>query len=302
MARPLRLHVPGKAYHVFARGDNRGLIFHETEDYEAFLSLLQRALDRFAVACVAFCLLDNHYHLLLVPHRHSVSRVMQYVNGAYAQWFNRKYGRVGHVFQGRFGSKLIDDAGYLLTAVRYIAMNPVEAGRVTTPDDWRWGSHRATVGLDPVPPFLALDRIWAAVDCQDAARGRSRYIAHMAGRKDAEDLHHAVFAGGERLARELSPLLLPFRPVSSYTYAERFAVRPSIDTVFLNVDSTSTLKRAAADAFNVHAYTLAEIGGFVGRDPSTVSKWIKKVSERVPRTPIRGPDSSGNPQTFEASG
>jgi putative transposase len=277
MARPLRIHFPGTAYHVYSRGDDKGLIFHEDADYEKLLSLLHRALDRFGAECVAYALMDNHFHLLLIPHEHSVSRIMQYVNGWYAQWFNRKYGRVGHVFQGRFGSKIIEDGLYLLTPLRYIALNPVEGGLVRQPEDWRWSSHRATAGLEPAPTFLSLERVWAAVNCENETDGRRRYLDHIAGGADAEYLRYALFFGGERLARQLAPRLVPYRSVIAHSYAERYAVRPPIDRVFLNADSKPAVKRAIVEAFQVHAYTLAEIGGVVGRDPSTVSKWIKQT-------------------------
>ena len=289
MARPLRLHVPGRAYHVYARGDNKGLIFLEDDDYRKFLAFLEKALSRFGAECAAFCLLDNHFHLLLIPHLHSVSRVMQCLNGWYAQWFNHKYGRVGHVFQGRFGSKIIDDASYLLTAIRYIAVNPVEGGLARRAEDWRWGSHRATCGLEKVPTFLSLDWIWAAVNCEDGVSGRRRYIAHIAGDDSADYVQHALFFGGERLARQLAPRLVPYRPVIAYSYAERYAVRPSVGDVFSNADSRGSVKRAVVEAFEVHAYTLREIGEVVGRDPSTISKWIKQT--------VGGPSPS-----IEASG
>lgn len=300
MARPLRLHFPGGAYHVFSRGDNRGLIFHEDADYQKLLSLVERALNRFGAECVAFCLLDNHFHLLLVPHHHSASRIMHYVNGAYAQWFNRKYGRVGHVFQGRFGSKVVDDASYLLTAIRYIAMNAVEGGLVQRPEEWHWGSHRATCGLEPAPEFLSLDRVWSAVNCEDAVSGRQRYLAHIAGGRDAQYLHYALFFGGERLARQLAPRLVPYRPVIAHSHAERYAVRPPLEDIFFNADSTPALKRAVYEAFQIHAYTLAEIGEVVGRDPSTVSRWIACASAPPP---VSGSPTSGRLDLFgEASG
>ena len=301
MARPLRLHIPGTAYHVYARGDNKGLIFHEDADYEKLLSFVHRALDRFGAECVAYSLLDNHFHLLLIPHLHSVSRIMQYVNGWYAQWFNRKYGRVGHVFQGRFGSKIIEDGSYLLTALRYIALNPVEGGLVRQPEDWRWGSHRAISGLEPAPAFLSLARVWAAVNCEDAADGRRRYLDHIAGGADAEYLRYALFFGGERLARQVAPRLVPYRPVIAHSYAERYAVRPAIDSVFLNADSKGAVKRAVVEAFQVHAYTLAEIGGVVGRDPSTVSKWIKQTL-RFPWIAARASTGGHNLPLLEPSG
>lgn len=301
MARPLRLHVPGHGYHVYSRGNNLARIFFEDADYEKFLFFLERALNRFGAECAAYCLLDNHFHLLLIPHFHSVSRVMQYVNGWYAQWFNRKYGRVGHLFQGRFGSKIVDDGNYLLTAIRYIALNPVERGLTRRPEDWRWSSHRAACGLEAAPAFLALDRIWNAVNCEDALSGRRRYLAHIKRGPEGEYLRYALFFGGERLARQLAPRLVPYKSVIAHSYAERYAPRPAIGSVFQHADSKRAAKRAAVEAFQVHAYTLTEIGDVVGRHPSTISKWVKQTARFLWTEPGGGAGDGPGPP-IEASG
>lgn len=267
--------MPGRAYHVFARGDNKGQIFRDADDYQHFLTRFVESLQRFATLCLAYCLMANHYHLLIVPGEHPVSKLMQWLNSRYCQRYNKRHGRVGHVLQGRFGSRIVEDSTYLLSALRYIAMNPVAAEAATRPENFRWSSYRATAGLEPPPPFLDLGRVWHAFDCTDAAEGRARYIAHVAGGAAAEELQRALFFGGELLARQVHRLLEPHKADGELTYADRFATRAALDAVFANAASTEDVRTAAHDAFHRHAYTLREIGEFVGRTPSTISKWIR---------------------------
>lgn len=277
MARPLRIHMPGKAYHLFARGDNKMCIFRDDTDCTRFLELLTAALERFTVQCLAYCLLWNHYHLLVIPHEYSVSRLMQYLNGKYCRGFNRRHHRVGHVLQGRFGSRIVDDDEYMLTVLRYIALNPVAGGRVSRLEDWVWSSYRATAGLCAPPPFLAIDRLWTALGCSGADKGRAKYIAHVKKDAGAEEFEKVLVFGSELLGRQVTPLLEPHRNTRAFVYAERFATRPPLDDLLINADSTTALKIAARDAFQRHAYTLEQIGDMVGRSPSTISKWIRQV-------------------------
>jgi hypothetical protein len=98
--------------------------------------------------------MPNHYHATLQPSRADLSEAIRRLNGVYAQWWNRRHGRVGHVFQGRYKDQIVQREGYLLTLSRYVVMNPVRAQLVVHPEDWRWSSYRATVGLSAAPPFL----------------------------------------------------------------------------------------------------------------------------------------------------
>ncbi|HVL66917.1 MAG TPA: transposase [Vicinamibacterales bacterium] len=296
MARPLRIHVPGRAYHIYARGNDKACIFRDDGDHHRFLELLAVALERFRAECLAYCLLWSHYHLLVIPYQHSVSRLMHYLNSRYCQSFNKKHGRVGHVLQGRFGSRIVDDAGYLLTAIRYIALNPVAADRVERPEEWPWSSHRATAGLAPAPPFLTLDRVWKAFNCADATEGRARYITHVAGGHTAEELTRALLFGSELLARQVAPLLHPHRDEIAFTYADRFAARPPLDRIFEAATSADRVRRAAAAAFHEHGYTLGEIAARVGRSPSLVCRWIRRAGgEAAAAGPVGVvPDSTHN--------
>ncbi len=276
MARPLRLHIPGKVYHVFVRGDNKVPIFRRSLDYRHFLDILANGLDRFTIQCITYCLLPNHFHLLAIPDRHSVSRLMHQVNGTYAQWFNKRHGRVGHLTQGRFGARIIDDNEYLLTALRYIAMNPVAAGLVRRPENWPWSSYRTIAGLSEAPPFIALDPIWRALGCTDAEAGRKLYIAHVKQGDTPEDLQNALLFGGDLLKRQARPLLEQHREEREFLYKDRFAARPALESLLMEGDRPS-LAAAARTAFHVHGYTLKEIGDVIGRSPSTICKWIHRI-------------------------
>jgi putative transposase len=147
--RPLRILEPGAAYHVYTRGNRRQAIYSNEEDDNTFLRLLgivarQRGWDLWA-----YCLMPNHYHLVLTIAKPDLSRGMHWLNGVYASWFNATHGLDGHLFQGRFKSKLIESDAHLLEAIRYVVLNPVRARICAFPGDWPWSSYRATAGLSP---------------------------------------------------------------------------------------------------------------------------------------------------------
>lgn len=280
MSRPLRVHVPGVLLHVFTRGNNRAHIFIDDHDCEAFLEMLARTLERFGVECVMYCLLDNHYHLLVVPHAEPVSGAMQHLNSAYCRSFNRRHGRVGHVLQGRFGSRLVGDREYARSAIRYLAMNPVRAGLVAAPDGWRWSSYRALLGLDAPPPFLASDHVWAAFGTSDSEVGRAR-LAEFVRAAVQDSFPNPLLHGGERLARHISPSIEPHQSNRDFVYPDRFAVRPTLGTLLEGCVARDKLCAAAHAAFYRHGYTLAEIGANMRRDPSTVCRWIQRAAAEL---------------------
>jgi REP element-mobilizing transposase RayT len=279
MSRPLRLHAPGLLHHVFARGNEKADIYADDEDYGSFLELLARTLSRFEVRCVAYCLLRNHYHLLLVPSKHPISRQLHQLNSAYCQRFNRRHNRVGHVLQGRFGCRIVEDGAYARTVVRYLALNPVAAGRTAKPEDWPWSSYRFALGLGTLPSFLSLQDIWAAFGTSDGVVGRVRLADFVAaGLVDA--FTNPLLCGSERLNERLADDLKPHQTTLDYVVAARFAARPSLASLFDACRDRTALENAVHAAFNQHAYTLAEIAAVVNRDPSVVSRWIRQVRER----------------------
>ena len=159
MARSLRIEYEGAVYHVTSRGNARADIFLCDDDREMFLDVLDYVVERFGWLCHAYCLMSNHYHLMIETTQANLSRGMARLNGMYTQRFNRKYKRVGHVFQGRYKSIIVDKDAYLLELSRYIVRNPVAAGMVDDVSDWSWSSYQAMVGVVAAPSF------WRLIGC-----------------------------------------------------------------------------------------------------------------------------------------
>ena len=154
MARPLRIEFADAVYHVTARGNRQEPIFLDDHDRRLFLDLLAQAFDRFDAGALAYCLMGNHYHLVLRTRQPNLSALMRHVNGVFTQRVNRRHGKVGHVFQGRFKAILVDRDAYLLEMCRYVDLNPVRAGMVASARDWPWSSYQALTGASAVPPWL----------------------------------------------------------------------------------------------------------------------------------------------------
>jgi len=147
MGRPLRIQFPGAIYHITARGNNKQDIYHDEEDAELFLEIVEQAVERYGIIIHAYCLMRNHYHLLVeIPHGY-LSEPMRQINLTYTKAFNKRYRKVGHVFQGRFKSKLIETDAQLLEVCRYIVNNPVRAGFAKRTADYSWSSYRQTAGF-----------------------------------------------------------------------------------------------------------------------------------------------------------
>ena len=154
MARPLRIEYPGAFYHVISRGISREDIFRSERDKEKFLEYLEKISERFSIIIHTYCLMSNHYHLLIETPEPNLSKSIQWLNVSYAINFNRKYKRSGHLFQGRFRAILIDADAYLKQLSRYIHLNPVKANLVSAAGQYRWSSYPAFVGKLTPPMFL----------------------------------------------------------------------------------------------------------------------------------------------------
>ena len=146
MSRPLRIEYAGALYHVTSRGDRREDIYHDDEDRQIWLDVFSQVCSRFNWRCHAWCQMDNHYHVLLETAEGNLSQGMRQLNGVYTQKSNRRHGRVGHVFQGRYKAILVERNEYLLELCRYVVLNPIRAGMVSDLDEWSWSSYRAMIG------------------------------------------------------------------------------------------------------------------------------------------------------------
>ncbi len=155
MAYKPRIEVPYGYYHVVTRGNNKRQIYDDDDDRENFLVLLERIARRYGWLFYAYCLMGNHYHLVMQIGEHGLSRGMCELNTTYAITYNLRHERINHVFGRRFWSELITTDAYLLGACRYVVQNPVRAALCATCEDSTWSSYRATIGAAPALPFLA---------------------------------------------------------------------------------------------------------------------------------------------------
>ena len=188
MARPLRLQFPGGIYHVTARGNDRQAIFADDADRSRFLIVLAFVVERYRVRCHAYCLMGNHYHLLLETPDANLSAAMRQLNGVYTQGFNRRHERCGHLLQGRFGAHVVDGQSYLYEVCRYIVLNPVRAGLVSHPRGWVWSSFRATAGQTPAPGFLTVGWVRALSGLRSPLAAAQAYVRFIeAGLGDDRD-------------------------------------------------------------------------------------------------------------------
>ena len=159
MARPLRITYPGAYYHVTSRGNEQKDVFKSQRDREKFLEYLASATDRYGAVIHAYCLLSNHYHLLIETPEGNLSQIMRHINGAYTTYFNVKRKRAGHLFQGRYKAILVEADEYALELSRYIHLNPVRAGMVTRPEEYRWSSYNSYIGQGGAPPWPQIETI-----------------------------------------------------------------------------------------------------------------------------------------------
>jgi REP element-mobilizing transposase RayT len=192
MARKHRIQGPGLLHHVMSRGNARMAIFLDPVDYREFVHLLGEVVEEFEIRCWNYCAMPNHYHATLQPTRANLSEAMQKLNGDYGRWWNRRYARVGHVFQGRYKHQIVQRETYLLELTRYVVLNPVRASLVDHPEDWPWSSYRATAGLLVAPPFLAESATLSLFGDGDLPTLRARFIDHVRASRVDEGLQERI--------------------------------------------------------------------------------------------------------------
>ena len=162
MSRPLRFQRAGLVYHVMTRGNNKMPIFLDDLDYARFIAIVREARERFELDVWLYCAMPNHYHLVLRTRRANLSLAIAHVNGTYAQWWNKRHARRGHVYQGRFKAQVVEACTYLLRLCRYVLMNPVRSQLVATPGAWPWSSYHALTA--PADDSVDVETLLHAID------------------------------------------------------------------------------------------------------------------------------------------
>jgi len=238
MSRPLRIEFHGAVYHITSRGNGKQKIFFKDNDRKVFLSLLWEVVKREKWVCYAYCLMDNHYHLLIETTRPNLSRGMRELNGVYAQKLNYIRDSVGHVFQSRYKSILVEKDNYLLELCRYIALNPVRAGIVENPEDWRWSSYRATLGIAKPPKHLNTSWVLKNFD-EDIEKSKQKYekfVLEGVGKESPwRELRGRIFLGSKKFIEKHEEKLSGKEKENEIAKIERFANRPPLEEIFKDV-------------------------------------------------------------------
>jgi REP element-mobilizing transposase RayT len=274
MARPLRIEFPGALYHVTSRGDRREPIYEDDADREQFLATLAEVIERYNWLCHAYCLMTNHYHLLVETVDGNLSKGMRQLNGVFTQSSNRRHGRQGHLFQGRFKGILVDKDSYLLELSRYVVLNPVRAGMVTAPDQWCWSSYRATAGESAPPRWLETDFVLRqfAEDRERAQARYKRFVLEGLGRNVWQNLRQQVYLGDETFVEKMQALASIQGDRLSVPKIQR---RPPPPTLADIAAAQPDRNAAIATAYATGAYSYATIAAHFGIHLSTVGRIVR---------------------------
>ena len=263
------------------RGNARRRIFKNDGDRETLLDLAGSVVKKYNWLCHAYCLMDNHYHLLIETPDGNLSRGMRQLNGVYTQTYNRRHRKVGHVFQGRFKAILVEKESYLLELCRYVVLNPVRAKAVERPEDWKWSSYGATVGTSKAPAGLSTDWILGQFD---GTRGQARrkykefVMAGLGKDNPWRNLKGQILIGREDFVERFRELLTEKESIKEIPRQQRYVNRPELSVIFGEKDGRHR-KKLMCEAHVNYGYTLKAIADYLGIHYTTVSKAVRDKND-----------------------
>ncbi len=279
MSRPVRIEFPGAHYHVTSRGTNEQAVFLDDDDRGAFLNVLAGVVERFGWRLHSYVLMENHYHLVVDVPDANLSKGMRQLNGVYTQHFNRRHGRDGSLFQGRFRSILFEPESYLLPLCRHVVLNPVRITSTRSPNSYRWSSYRALAGTVRAPGYLHTEAVLTAFSKrpEEARRKFRDYVKTGVGEASPlADRAHQVLLGSATFLNEMQPILNGEKLAKRGP--KRVGRRRSLPALFKNVENKTRVERneLIRRAHIDYDYTLMEIGDFLGIHYTTVSKVVNR--------------------------
>ena len=261
MVRPLRLQFPGALYHVISRGNERSTIFRDVRDHRTFLFTLGWVVEKVGWRVHSYCLLGNHYHLLVETPEPNLCKGMHSLNGRYSQAFNRRHDRAGHVLEGRYKAIVVEKEAHLLELHRYIVLNPVRARLVTRPEDWTWSNYRATCGLRERPAWLEVR--WTlsqfGSDAHTATASYERFVMSGIAAADPPEARAQIFLGGEDFVAAISRRLGSRALDEEIPLAQQQPRRPTLDEVRAAVARAWNLPSEALERRRAGAPRIAAI-------------------------------------------
>jgi putative transposase len=281
MARPLRIEYPGAVYHLTSRGNEKKPVFKDDAGREAFLRILAHVNKRYNWICHAYCLMDNHYHLLVETPDGNLALGMRQLNGVYTQAFNKRYNRTGHLFQGRYKAILIQKDSHLLEVCRYVVLNPVRARMVDLPEQWNWSSYRATGGKTKPHSCLTIDWVLGQFSKKrDKARGEYRQFVKWGIGKDSlwNEVKGQTLLGEDDFVSGLVDHLSRHKEVPEIPKSQRYANRPKLSVLFSDAVQRDKKKRdrKIAEAVQKHGYTQRSIAEHLGMHFTYISQIMSR--------------------------
>ncbi|MRR06407.1 MAG: hypothetical protein EG828_05600 [Deltaproteobacteria bacterium] len=292
MGHPLRIEYAGALYHVTSRGNERKDIFKSQRDREKFLEYLESATERYGATIHAYCLMSNHYHLLIETPGGNLPQIMRHINGAYTNYFNAKRTRSGHLFQGRYKALLVEADAYATTVSRYMHLNPVRAGIVSTPEEYQWSSYRAYIRLDKPPKWLQTGFIsgYFGSNAGKATDGYRCFVNDLLGREYSSPLEQSVaqaILGSAEFIRAIEENYLRERVRDRNLpelrkVAKRLSLNHIIQTGRTHLGKDHTADKAII--YLCHRYSgarLKEIGERFGLSESAVSQISNRLDKAM---------------------
>ncbi len=275
MSRPLRIEYPNAIYHITSRGNAQANIFLDDTDRELFLQTLESVIKRFGWLCHAYCLMDNHYHLVIETPQPNLCGGMRQLNGVYTQRFNRVHQRVGHVFQGRYKSILVERDAYLLELCRYVVLNPVRAKMVDHVSQWHWSSYAATAGIDACPSWLSIRWLLGQFSHSHRSIAYAQFVAN--GVEEAclwDGLSKQIYLGSDTFVDGVKSLVdMP----TDLPEVPRMQWKPAGKSLDDYENEGKHRNDAMARAFLEGEFRMNEIAAHFGVHYSTVSRAVKKI-------------------------
>ena len=274
MVRSLRISYSGALYHITSRGNAQENIYLSDSDREVFLSVLSEVYNKFNWHFHAYCLMSNHYHLLVETSRPNISKGMQHLNSVYTQRFNRIHHRVGHVLQGRFKSILVEKESYLLELARYIVLNLVRAHMVSSPSEWRWSSYLATAGEITTPVWLNTDWLLSMFShCKKTSMSQYQKFVSDAylDYSPWNDLKQQIYLGSEQFIAKAQSNISSCQNFGEFPSSQYNSVVSSIkDYEQRSISRNDAIKLAYASG----GYNMQELGNYFGLHYSRISRII----------------------------
>lgn len=294
MARPLRLQYPGAFYHITSRGNEGRAIFRTNRDREKFLSYLESAHERYGGIIHVYCLMENHYHLLLETPRGNLAQILHHINGAYTTYFNIKRRQSGHLFQGRYRGILVEKDSYGQELSRYIHLNPVRADLVETPAQYPWASYPFYIGLKEKPSWVTTEFILGYFG-KDGVSARENYRRFVEDglKKESKNPLKEVFAstflaGSEFIRRAKEELVdITDGDARNIPALRDLITRPSLEQIERAIELVMRSDHPLHRRFCIYVshrhsgFSLKEVGAYYGMEGSAISQSSRRFRQRI---------------------